>query len=139
MAVNQTYAIEGQCYVLSATQPATPEVVEMLCNTAFRKELLPAGGGCSMIFGPDGAPLCERIPEDQEGILYANVDFAAIDMAKTAADPAGHYARPDVARLLLNTAPAKRVVDWDGGSRASWDGEACLAGVQDQPADGQNS
>lgn len=67
-----------------------------------------------MIFGPDGAPLCTPIPHDQEGLLYAEVDFDAIGVAKTAADPAGHYARPDVARLLLNTAPALRVVPMDG-------------------------
>lgn len=112
-AASQIYALEGQCYVLAATQNATPEVVEMLCDTPLRKDFLPVGGGCSMIFGPDGAPLCKPIPEDQEGILYAEVDFAAIGIAKTTADPAGHYARPDVTRLLLNTAPARRVVAMD--------------------------
>ncbi|WP_428563342.1 MAG: carbon-nitrogen hydrolase family protein [Solidesulfovibrio sp. DCME] len=112
-ATSQVYALEGQCYVLAATQVATPELVARLCDTPLRQGLLPVGGGCSMIFGPDGAPLCQPIPEDREGILYADVDFAAIGLAKTAADPAGHYARPDVARLLLNTAPAKRVVPMD--------------------------
>ncbi|WP_300159004.1 carbon-nitrogen hydrolase family protein [Solidesulfovibrio sp.] len=112
-ATSQIYALEGQCYVLAATQVATPELVAMLCDTPLRRELLPIGGGCSMIFGPDGAPLCEPIPEDREGILYAEVDFAAIGIAKTAADPAGHYARPDVARLLLNTTPAHRILPAD--------------------------
>jgi aliphatic nitrilase len=32
-----------------------------------------------------------------------------IALAKAAADPAGHYARPDVTRLLLNARPAARV------------------------------
>jgi len=30
-------------------------------------------------------------------------------VAKNAADPAGHYSRPDVTRLLLNTSRANRV------------------------------
>jgi aliphatic nitrilase len=30
-------------------------------------------------------------------------------VAKAAADPAGHYARPDVTRLLFNNRPANRV------------------------------
>ena len=112
-AVSQTYALEGQCYVLASTMNATPEVVEMLCDTPEKKAYLAVGGGASMIFGPDGRPLCEPIPHDQEGILYAEVDFDAIGIAKTTADPAGHTARPDVTRLLLNTAPARRVVPMD--------------------------
>ena len=52
----------------------------------------------------------------------APVDFDAIGMAKTTADPAGHYARPDVARLLLCTAPAMRVVPMAGRGRLSLPG-----------------
>ena len=55
-----------------------------------------------MIFGPDGRPLCEPIAEDQEGILYADVDLSMISLAKAAVDPVGHYSRPDVVRLMLN-------------------------------------
>ena len=33
-----------------------------------------------------------------------------ITLAKSAADPAGHYSRPDVTRLLLNKTPGDRVV-----------------------------
>jgi aliphatic nitrilase len=32
-----------------------------------------------------------------------------ISLAKTAADPAGHSARPDVTRLLLDKTPGTRV------------------------------
>ena len=32
-----------------------------------------------------------------------------ISVAKAAADPAGHYARPDVTRLLFNNRPGHRV------------------------------
>jgi len=86
-----------------------------------------------MIFGPDGRPLCEPIPHDQEGILYAEVDFDAIGIAKTTADPAGHYARPDVARLLLNTAPAHRVVPMDEFMQA---GACARGGCAGDPYDG---
>jgi aliphatic nitrilase len=133
-AVSQVYALEGQCYVLAATMNATPEVVEMLCDTPERRELLPVGGGCSMIFGPDGAPLCQPIPEDQEGVLYAEVHFDAIAVAKTTADPAGHYARPDVARLLLNTAAATRVVPMDAFMRQPVRETVCPASAAGEDA-----
>ena len=62
-----------------------------------------------MIFGPDGAPLCDFLEEDAEGLLYADIDLGAISIAKSFADPAGHYSRPDVTRLLLNTSPVAPV------------------------------
>jgi hypothetical protein len=37
-----------------------------------------------------------------EGIVYADTDLAMIPVAKAAADPAGHYARPHVTRLLFS-------------------------------------
>jgi aliphatic nitrilase len=81
----------------------------MLCDTPEKHELLKSGGGFSMIFGPDGQPLAENLPEDVEGIVYADIDLSMIAIAKSAADPVGHYSRPDVTRLLLNTNPAPQV------------------------------
>jgi nitrilase len=62
-----------------------------------------------MIFGPDGAPLAEPLDEHTEGLVYADIDLGLRAIAKAAADPTGHYARPDVTRLLLNRAPTPRV------------------------------
>jgi aliphatic nitrilase len=108
-AASQMYAAEGQCYVIASSATVSPEMVDLLCDTPDKRELLRPGGGFSMIFGPDGAPLCEPLAEDAEGVLYADADPAMIAIAKSAADPAGHYARPDVTRLLLNREAAPRV------------------------------
>jgi aliphatic nitrilase len=62
-----------------------------------------------MIYGPDGRPLAEPLPETKEGLIYADIDLGMISLAKAAADPTGHYSRPDVTRLLLNSAPARPV------------------------------
>ena len=62
-----------------------------------------------MIYGPDGSPLAEKLPETEEGLIYAILDLGAIGVAKNAADPAGHYSRPDVVRLLFNNKPSRRV------------------------------
>ena len=62
----------------------------------------------SGIIGPDGRVVGEPLIDD-EGIVYADIDLAMIPVAKAAADPAGHYARPDVTRLLFNPRPANRV------------------------------
>ena len=67
------------------------------------------GGGHAVIYGPDGAPLADKLPEAAEGLLIAEIDLGAIGVAKNAMDPVGHYSRPDVHRLLLNKTPSRRV------------------------------
>src|SRR6202035_255719 len=74
-----------------------------------QNEQVHVGAGNAVIYGPDGSSLAKKLPADQEGILYADIDLGMIGVAKNAADPAGHYSRPDVTRLLLNTSRANRV------------------------------
>jgi nitrilase len=106
-AVSQVYALEGSSYVLAPCAIVSQEMFDMLADTPQKAFFLnprtsKPGGGFTMIYGPDGKPLCEPLAEDQEGILYADLDPAMIAIAKAAADPAGHYARPDAVRLVVN-------------------------------------
>lgn len=105
MAVCSVYAMEGQCYYLAPSGVVSDNMVELLVGASSKEELLLPGGGSAMIFGPDGAPLCDYLDEKTEGLLYADIDLGAIAIAKSFADPAGHYSRPDVTRLLLNVSP----------------------------------
>jgi aliphatic nitrilase len=66
--------------------------------------------GFARIFAPDGAPLGNTLQETEEGLVTADIDLGVISLAKSAADPVGHYSRPDVTRLLLNRLPSERVV-----------------------------
>lgn len=100
-AVNQVYAGEGGCFVVAASMPITQEIIDLLCETDDQRALLETGGGKSMIFGPDGSELAPYLAPEQEGLVLAELDFGMITLAKVAADPAGHYSRPDVTRLLL--------------------------------------
>ncbi|HKT52907.1 MAG TPA: carbon-nitrogen hydrolase family protein [Caulobacteraceae bacterium] len=115
-AVSQVYAAEGQCFVVAPSAVVSQEIVDTVCDTDIKRDLLPLGGGYSVIYGPDGALLSERLAPTAEGLVYADIDLSAIAFAKAAADPAGHYSRPDVARLLFNPAPSARVERLDRGS-----------------------
>ncbi|WP_293396035.1 carbon-nitrogen hydrolase family protein [Nevskia sp.] len=108
-ALSQVYAAEGQCFVLASCGIVSPEMVELLCDTPQKRQLLKAGGGAAMIFGPDGSPLCEPLPPDQEGLLIADIDLSLITLAKSAADPVGHYSRPDVVRVVFNPHSPQRL------------------------------
>lgn len=109
-AASQIYAAEGQCFVLAPCAVVSPEMSALLCTDDTKRQLLRVGGGFTRIFAPDGSSIGNILPEDQEGIVYAEIDLGMISLAKAAADPAGHYARPDVTRLLLDKTPGERVV-----------------------------
>ena len=112
-AASKMYAAEGQCFVLAPSGTVSEAMVETLCDTEDKRNLLGVGGGYAMAYGPDGRPLCDPLPEDEEGLLYADIDLSLIALAKAAADPAGHYSRPDVTRLLFNRAPMKPVESFE--------------------------
>ena len=109
-AASQIYAVEGQCFVLAPCATVSPEMVELLCVDDTKKQLLLAGGGFARIYAPDGRLISTPLPEGEEGLVYADIDLGLISLAKAAADPSGHYARPDVTRLMLNRTPGHRVV-----------------------------
>jgi len=104
-AASQLYAAEGQCFVIAACGMVSDEMMEVLCENEEHKSLIRAGGGHAVIYGPDGKPLADKLPEDQEGLIIADLDMNEITIAKVFADPVGHYSRPDVTRLLLNRHP----------------------------------
>jgi len=108
-AASRVYAVEGSCFVLAPCATVSQAMIDELCDRPDKHALLHVGGGHAAIFGPDGSSLAEKLPPEQEGLLMAEIDLGMIGIAKNAADPAGHYSRPDVTRLLLNKKPFNRV------------------------------
>ncbi len=64
--------------------------------------------GCSMIVAPGGEVLAGPVTEREE-ILYAEVDAAVARASRQQFDPVGHYARPGVLRLTVDTTPRSAV------------------------------
>jgi len=101
-AASRMYAVEGQAFVVAPCALVGPDGRELFCDTDTKRALLGEGGGFARIYGPEGSELATPLAEDAEGILYADCDPALQAIAKSAADPVGHYSRPDVTRLLLD-------------------------------------
>lgn len=110
-AASRIYAVEGQCFVLAPCATVSAEMVQTLCgDDPVKRQLLLEGGGFTGVYAPDGQSIGQPLPEGEEGLVYADIDLGTISLAKAAADPAGHYARPDVTRLLLDKTPRDRLV-----------------------------
>ncbi|GAC02148.1 putative nitrilase [Gordonia namibiensis NBRC 108229] len=110
LIATRAYALEGGTFVLCSTQVVTDTALDFFCTTDEERALIGYGGGFARIFGPDGSQLSDALPEDGEGILYADIDLSAIALAKQAADPVGHYSRPDVYALQLNASSQSPVL-----------------------------
>lgn len=120
VAASRIHAAEGQCFVVAPCGVVSEEMIALLCGDDARKNaLLQAGGGHARIFGPDGGELASPLAEHEEGLLYATLEPVAITYAKAAADPVGHYSRPDVVRLMLNRTPNRTVVEF-ASPQSAW-------------------
>lgn len=104
MAASQIYAVEGSCFVIAATQVTAQAGLEMFCENDEHRALLNGigGGGSSRIYAPDGQIISNLLEEGEEGIVYGTIDVSMIPLAKAAADPSGHYSRPDATQLVFN-------------------------------------
>jgi nitrilase len=95
-------ALEGRCFVLSACQFARrrdyPERYPLDAELAPDAVLI-RGGSC--IIGPLGEVLAGPA-FDGETILTANIDQGQIARGKYDLDVCGHYARPDVFKLVID-------------------------------------
>jgi nitrilase len=105
-------AFEGGVFVVSvgivlrkANYPADFEFHEEL---AAADEFTNAGGSC--IIAPDGRLLAGPLWK-QEGILYADLDLNETLGAGQLLDTVGHYARPEVLGLRLDTSVQTQVLE----------------------------
>ena len=102
--ITKYIAKESRSYVASVSalmkaediSPDLPQAKLMVKNsTGF----LADGGSC--LAGPDGEWVIEPVAE-KEGLLTAEIDHQKVREERQNLDPAGHYSRPDVTRLVVN-------------------------------------
>jgi nitrilase len=117
-------ALEGRVFVLTACQAiradAFPDWYRREIGAAPDSYLMRGG---SAIIAPDGSVLAGPAFED-EVILFAEIDLAEIARGHLDMDAVGHYSRPDIFELRVDTRRRSPVVFCDSGS-----GEGSAAGI----------
>jgi nitrilase len=123
------YAFEGQCWVLAAgtflrrgdvlagfrsLAGAPREAGELLASIpGDDDEVLQSGG--SVVIAPDASLIGEPL-FNRSGIVMADLDLTRRTTGNLLLDTDGHYARPDVFQLRVNTRPQVNVQFEDGGN-----------------------
>lgn len=142
------------CFVLNACATISDEMRERLPYTDQDRVFLDnaENGGGSSIIGADSVILAGPMSGAEEGLLVADVDLEDCVRAKLVHDYSGHYNRPDVFTLTVNTSvPAYlemigdlalhgREVEQEGpGGSLAEDANAGPARSRAEPAAGNDS
>lgn len=111
----QHIALEGRCFVLSACQHLRRSQfpAEQMNNRLPEAPDTVLMRGGSVIIDPMGKVLAGPV-YDEDALLTAELDLSLIAMSQMDFDVVGHYARPDVFSLQVNTA-AQHAVKLGGG------------------------
>lgn len=101
----QHIAREGRCWVVSSG--VAIEAGDLPEDFPGKKDLYPdadewVNPGDSAVVAPGGEIVAGPM-RNEKGTLYADVDCARAAAAKRALDITGHYARPDIFQLHVNT------------------------------------
>ncbi|GGZ79916.1 carbon-nitrogen hydrolase family protein [Algibacter mikhailovii] len=95
---SRSYVISVSCLMTKEDFPKdTPYFDELYKNAP---EVLANGGSC--IAGPDGEWIVEPVI-DKAGLIIHTIDFNRVYEERQNFDPVGHYSRPDVTKLHVNT------------------------------------
>ena len=103
----QHIAREGRCWVAGSGNLI--KAGDIPADFPDRARLYPdpdewVNDGDSVVIAPGGEIVAGPLRKE-EGILYSEIDAARAGTAKRALDVAGHYARPDIFKLHVNTTP----------------------------------
>jgi aliphatic nitrilase len=99
------HALESGCFVVNATGWLTEEQIAKISpDEKLRKAL--RGGCMTAIISPEGAHVVPPLTSG-EGTLITDLDLGLIVKRKRMMDSVGHYARPELLKLVLDSRPAR--------------------------------
>jgi nitrilase len=97
------HAMEAGAFVVNATAWLSQKQTAEICPDESIRSTL-QGGLCTAIVSPHGHYLAGPLPEGED-MAIAEIDLEMITSRKNMLDTAGHYARPDILKLQIDSSP----------------------------------
>jgi nitrilase len=101
-AMMRNHAFTGGCFLVAAASPVAPDVLAFLEAELGPQEFLSIGGGWSAIIHPFAPNVAGPHTGSEETLLVAEVNLDEIHGAKQWLDGTGHYARPEILKLVVD-------------------------------------
>lgn len=112
LATLRHIAVEGRCFVLASNQVAQARDLSPDFATAYEDQDTVVCRGGSVIIDPFGEVLAGPL-HDEAGLLLADLDLDEVTRGRYDFDATGHYSRPDIFSLAVDTS-VKSPVTWRG-------------------------
>jgi predicted amidohydrolase len=123
---SRQYAFEGQCFVLASgcvltrqdvldgfDSVAEPDATARALLESITSDRVFLKDGGSAVIAPDGSYVAGPVHRDSR-TLFAELDLSRVGPGRMYLDTSGHYARPDVFELRVDTRP-RAGVTFTGG------------------------
>jgi nitrilase len=111
LLVSRNIAYTCKSFVISSCGVNSETMIRELASSAEHETFLrdPDKSGGTCIVAPSGDIIAGPMDGDQEGILYADVDFVECIRGRYVHDVSGHYNRTDVYQLRINNEPSELI------------------------------
>ncbi len=99
------HALTAQCFVVCASSPTSQEAIDYMEKALGPQSMIKPGGGWTAIVHPFTPILAGPATDGEEQLVTAEINLDDIKDTKVWLDTSGHYSRPDIFQLKVDTAP----------------------------------
>jgi len=117
-ALSKVHAYTGSCFVIVAQDPVTQANLDRIERELGPQDIITAGGARSAIYGPGENFVAPPHIGLEEKLVIGEIDLGRIQAAKLQHDSAGHYARSEILRLVVDTEPKTPLVTANESGRS---------------------
>ena len=102
-AMMLNHALTAQCFVICASSPTSTEAIELMEAELGPQNVVKAGGGWTAIIHPFTPIVAGPETGPDDALVIAEIDVGCVKDTKVWLDTAGHFARPDIFKLVVDT------------------------------------